>query len=1465
MANEDVLIKVAADIQQAVQGMNQIVQQMGEVVKAVTDTNKVAEDGEKTAKSFWETWLTGANQTGASAVAWGQQMSQAFDALKDGVKDAITALPNMVAHSAAVGDELFTMANQLDTTAARLGELKYISGQTGASMEGMARTTQMLGVTLNDVGSNGAKAIEKLGLNLSDLASKDKTEAMFEIIQRIKDVVPAAQQSATMLEVFGGKARGLTMLLKEDISGLRESYKQLGMSADDLNKLAVEGDRYADNLENIKTVQEAWKNSIANALLPTINDLLETMPGLGGAVLTLGEGFLSTASNMLPILSNIAMLKSSGLAATMASWAASIPGVTTAMGAASSAAGVLAAAMGPLAIAIGGVTAAWFAWKAASKESGWIREISDGFQYAALRVMGYSAAESDAMIATDHATQKAREAAEAQKAHGQAVGQTAAALPKLGSGLDQLSAKTKEVNAAYNSLTAAQKAQIKAAIDAGTSTKDIADLLAGDMKVSATVAQQAIDKFKTSLQQTKKEAEKSPFQKLAEDAKNLGKSVSEASAQGVPLTQMLEQFGKQAADMVTKAAGMKNGLAQIPPEVKKLADEWRNAQLNEKLKDLTEKANDLAKAFSEKVAAGAQAASQAITKMSQEMTLNMLSGSEKRLKQIEFEEQAAIQSIQKQSSELDKSLDDQISKIKKNFDDRRKAEQQFAEAGKGVSAEKLAQIDAEEKAAIDAARAQVDATKSQYAEQTTATRQYYDQKRAFETKSTGDFEKDAELRGVKTKQVYDDELAKQRETLAFMEANRDQFTKADIKKQEQIVEAAEVAAGKVKSDWSGAIESLTQAFEQLANISGNAFGGIVKGVGEVIGSVNVMTKGLQTAFGEKGIGGIGAAFSQAKGSAGGFMGIFKGIAGSIPMIGTAISGIVSAASAAVKVGKKLWDAFTKSGGEKAAKEVGRDFGVKISEEMGDAFNKTAKELFKGDRFAANIYHMADIVKEAGGISEKNFSQMLKRLHDVFSMVETGKFTVEQATKVLDENFGAFADHVLKSGKVASKEFTEIIALNARFGTQSKQIMDFVAGQTTRLGGALATLAGAQDQTNESMGRFERLAVAGFNAAIAAGVPYLDAIEQMGPALDKIVEQNKKLGREGGAAIQELLKFREVANANKDLVESAGALNEVMLALSNTGALNAETMADLQAQGTETFDKLVAAGFTEQQALQQMKGFLEQVRTAHTELGLPIDANTQKLLDQATAQGVLKAEQMSTNDIMLQGLGAIIEALGGKLPEAFQKMKDAGVDAANAVKGSTDETTAAMQQQSGVLGATPWTQYAGRGVAAGSMAAGAMSGVNNAVSSVDGMLNSTDWSGWSEEAVSAAQAAQDAIESVSFGNSPGGIKEIPIQLKKAMAAVDDWKKTTVDSAQVAQESLEKIGMNPDLGKVGAAATEASVVNSPAVAGDNVAMNVSINTIDASNMDAAVEQKMIPSLVKALRKGGRGVNDIQGVLR
>ncbi len=1587
--------KLNEETEKASKGFNVLAMGMSAMSKAADDAasdkmiagmsaaGRAAEEANTKTKGFWETWIKGADQSGAAAITWGTLMADAFKKVGEGVQAAITSIPSMVSHMAAAGDEMGTMANRLDLSVEAVGRLQNIADKSGASMEGLARTVQTFSSELNDSSSKAVEGIESLGFSVEELkkvsAEQGKDAAMFQVIERIKEVTPVSEQGAKAMEIFGSKFRSQTMILKEDIGDLNKKFKEFG-GEEGLGQLAKAGDAYEDALVDIEVAQDSFKRSIANALLPTVNKLLEAMPQLGGAVLTVGEGLMDTAKSVLPLVTNLAILNgpggfkglmesAKGLLPSMTSikgvFAGIVPtitGLVTSMGGLS---GIFAAITGPIGLTVIAVTAlgavlykmvgGWEGIKSALEPllpilqsvmtffedlgtiglylaeevfaklvewatqavewfgslgetvadigtgafAGlveWVQKAIDAFsqfpgvgliveavkiQFEALMfVVGkvwdiiqkvaskIGTVVKGAAAATHEWANSIRLADEATKDSTKTNEEHAKSTVKVASGLDRMLGKAKEVEAAYRALNTTQKTQIKQLLDAGMSTKDIAEQMASSMKVSVDVAQKAIDKFKKSLEDAKKAAKENPFNKLMEDAKELGKALEGAAKSGTPMSQILDTLGKKAADVAQRAALMPGAFAKLPPEVVKIADAFNAAELGKKIKDISEKALELAKAFSEKVTAGAAAAAAAIKGMATEMSMNLLTGSEKRIAQIENEEAAAIKAIKSQSAEIDKAQRENEIAIHKQFAERRKAEEAFAKAGVGLSKERLAQIAAEEEAAVNASKYETEIVKQGLGDQTRATTEYYAQKRALDEQNTGNFEKDAELMGLTTRRVYDEQIKLEERKLALMKKNTNEFSALQIKaqersiaaskkaleqfekdakslglvtkaindqqiaaeqekldfmkkahaeqgefsnvairEQEKILQAAKDAASGTKISWDGALDSLAQAFTQLATIAGTSFGGILKTVGQTIGQVNVLSKGIKS--GMDGMGTGIAQFKDAFGKAGGgVMGVMKGVMGSIGQIGGAIGGIISAASAAIEIGKKLWDGFTKSAGEKAAKEVGRDFGVKISEEMGDAFAKTAKDMFKGDRFAANIYHLSDIIKEAGGITEKNFTQMAGRLRDVFSMVDQGKFTVAQATKVLDENFSAFAKHVVQTGKIASKEFTEIIRLNAAMGTQSKEIMDFVASQADRLGSALAKMGATLDSkatesisdtikrfstdqvallkkdyeaaqkgadafkgsfeefvaqqaefyntleegdarlkttflggdlkiwnenqkgikaTEEAVARFERLTLAAFNSAVKAGQPYLDALDSIGPALDKISEKNKEMGRTGSAALTELLKFREVASANKSLVESAGALNEVMLALSNIGGLNVETMSDLQAQGVDTFEQLKAAGFTEAQALQQMKTFLEQVRDAHEALALPIDANTQAMIDQAEATGVLGQKQLSTNDVMMQGFSAIIKALGGEIPAAFQKMSGAAVDAAKTVSGAT-------------------------------------ASVRTSVGEVNNALQNTQWDEWGQMAADAAAQAYEGVYAVSYGHSPGGLKDIPMWLE-----------------------------------------------------------------------------------------------------
>jgi predicted nucleic acid-binding Zn-ribbon protein len=556
-------------------------------------------------------------------------------------------------------------------------------------------------------------------------------------------------------------------------------------------------------------------------------------------------------------------------------------------------------------------------------------------------------------------------------------------------------------------------------------------------------------------------------------------------------------------------------------------------------------------------------------------------------------------------------------------------------------------------------------------------------------------------------------------------------------------------------DFSGSIHELAGSFGELANSTSGAMSEIAGGLGHVTESFasgldagNRFTEGLIDLKGgdfAKGMVGLAAGGIQA------FSAVMQATS-TKSQVQNVIGGALSGAAAGAQIGTAIMPGIGTAIGAGAGaiagaltgvfrgrevrsitKRVGREWGVDISQELAETIKETMKEV--PDRVAATLVNFSKILEEAGGLSTENIDTFTQKLHDVFSALEGGFLETAQAAKILDENFGQFADHVVQSGELASKTFLELLELNQRFGTQSKAIIQFIEESTGRVGQGLSALAGpvtksiadlgskvdearksvktlteagkvgtpefiqAQTRLNDLLGQqaaqaattageLERLgliALGAFNTAIANGADFLTAIQQIGPGLDSLIQAQQTLGiTSENAALQQLQHLRTLINENQTLVTAAAALQPTLLALQQMGGLTAESFAALQEQGIATFTRLTEAGFSENEALQQMAGFLETVRKAHDEMGLPIDENTEALIDQAEAAGILKDEQKDATDIMQEGFADVTEAINNLARGLGVVIPDAVNKAAKSIKTdlpkATDDSAAAMERR-----------------------------------------------------------------------------------------------------------------------------------------------------------------------------------------
>lgn len=503
--------------------------------------------------------------------------------------------------------------------------------------------------------------------------------------------------------------------------------------------------------------------------------------------------------------------------------------------------------------------------------------------------------------------------------------------------------------------------------------------------------------------------------------------------------------------------------------------------------------------------------------------------------------------------------------------------------------------------------------------------------------------------------------------------------------------AAQWAASWRQQNWNfnGAGNSIQSASNLFANYSG-AIDDIIAGDTAVLRATNVQGRGNRAWKGALAGAQEGGQYGGPYGAAGG-----------------AIAGL-------------LIGAFRNPGFEDIMRRTGNKLGKEISEELARSIEEIDKSRKDWGREESEIFTVGQQIRDIG-IDDGNFDKMAARVRDIFVMVETGKFNVEEATQALDDGFGALAEHVQKSEGLASKSFQELLKLSKQFGIESEAVTGFIKQQSVALGGSLSALAGpllkeatasldGQKKALEDVARIEKergrdsteyvealkvandlqakhaelaknsqaevgrlsvLTLAAFNAAVENnGGDYFSAFEAIGPSFDSLLGLKDALGGAGfgdNAAIAELMNLRDLMTMpeNATLVAAVSALGPSLQALTSIGGLTTETLKAMGDQGVTTFDRLVAAGFTENQALRQMRGFLENVIEGHEQLGTPIEENTQRLIDQAREAGILKDDNRDLTEITKDGFKdvkdailLVAKALGADVPKAVDDAKRA---------------------------------------------------------------------------------------------------------------------------------------------------------------------------------------------------------------
>jgi hypothetical protein len=534
------------------------------------------------------------------------------------------------------------------------------------------------------------------------------------------------------------------------------------------------------------------------------------------------------------------------------------------------------------------------------------------------------------------------------------------------------------------------------------------------------------------------------------------------------------------------------------------------------------------------------------------------------------------------------------------------------------------------------------------------------------------------------------------------------------------------------------IHGLTQAFTKLSQIMGDSFDGPIKDMAEMVALMNVGVE-IAEAFrdGWKKISdGFGDSAADTTSVIQGFIGVAMAVAQAIALMNKAtdVAGkgnrIMRGAMTGFSIGNSIlpgwggvigmmigaiWGAVRKIPWEEIGKRIGSRLGVSISEQLSRSIQKTAETKFGGDWLSAEIFHLGDIIDEAGGINIDNFQRFAREMRDAFVMLSTGKFTANDVAKVL-QSFTAFLEVGTDKFGFIRRELREIVALTYEWGVNSKEVMEFVKSQTDMLieqidalaqmpaqyeswikigerieeaNKAIADAAGDVDKITEAQKDLEAalkdqaaaaeiaqdelenlgIIIAGnVFAAVVDGRSLSSAILAAKDGLKKFFDAYKALGLSPEDPLLQFLQRQSaIVTAIPNVIAGIDALGNTIVGLTNLNLLNDKSFESIQKAGYNAYvaiqAQVAAVGGSTADALLPMQDYLHRAEKAARELGIPLDANTQMMIDQSKELGIWKelgpsaTEQMTTAiNALITKISALIDKLFGipdELPDPFE--------------------------------------------------------------------------------------------------------------------------------------------------------------------------------------------------------------------
>lgn len=194
--------------------------------------------------------------------------------LATGAAAAAASLAYMTKQQIAAIDSAVELGERVGASQRDIAGFGLAANVVGGSAEQIAGGLAKMNRTIGDAAGGSkkaAKAIESLGLSVSDLIAMKPTEAFGRVADAIKSIESPAGQASAAVSIFGKSGAELLNVLQLGSAGLADFRKRADETGLSVNQMAAEDvSAAADSIDILKANVVGLANSFTSFLAPSI-------------------------------------------------------------------------------------------------------------------------------------------------------------------------------------------------------------------------------------------------------------------------------------------------------------------------------------------------------------------------------------------------------------------------------------------------------------------------------------------------------------------------------------------------------------------------------------------------------------------------------------------------------------------------------------------------------------------------------------------------------------------------------------------------------------------------------------------------------------------------------------------------------------------------------------------------------------------------------------------------------------------------------------------------------------------------------------------------------------------------------------------------------------------------------------------------------------------------------------------